>query len=128
MITDLYAPILLDKKNDTNNFSDIIRTYYTSNQYKNRTAEFIALTFEEPNLKNRKDFREYLFSVELLDNYLKNLEIARSVRDKIDHRVAAVYAFADYLYDNFCGKGFFLSNNKCHRIVKYCSKYNLDGS
>ena len=115
LVADLDGAILLSKKNDNNNFADLIREYYTTDQYKDRVTEFIKLTF--PNLKNKENFREEIFNIYSNDFYIKVLECKAGLRNPgsfmgcylpsdileqySDHQKAAVYVVSDYFSENF---------------------------
>ena len=115
LISDLDGPILLNKKNDNNNFYEIIKNYYMSQEYLNRVYNFVSLTF--PNLKNKdkEKFREEIFKIYNSDSLINILECKYGLRDGLlkciiardlkseytEHQKAAVYVFSDYLYENF---------------------------
>ena len=103
LIADLDAPIFLAKKNDKNTFADIIEKYYNNGEYKNRVRDFVKLTFPELNKNSDKnEFRKVVYDRYTKDSYLKILEIKYAVyKGYENHRFAAVYNFADYLYKNY---------------------------
>jgi hypothetical protein len=103
LIADLDAPIFLAKKNDKNTFADIIEKYYNNGEYKNRVRDFVKLTFPELNKNSDKnEFRKVIYDRYSKDSYLKILEIKYAVyKGYENHRFAAVYNFADYLYKNY---------------------------
>lgn len=103
LIADLDAPIFLAKKNDKNTFADIIEKYYNNGEYKNRVKDFVKLTFPELNKNSDKnEFRKVVYDRYSKDSYLKILEIKYAVyKGYENHRFAAVYNFADYLYKNY---------------------------
>ena len=103
LIADLDAPIFLAKKNDKNTFADIIEKYYNNGEYKNRVRDFVKLTFPELNKNSDKnEFRKVVYDRYSKDSYLKILEIKYAVyKGYENHRFAAVYNFADYLYKNY---------------------------
>jgi len=103
LIADLDAPIFLKKKNDQNTFADIIENYYKNGEYKNRVKDFVKLTFPELNENSDKnEFRKVVYDRYKKDSYLKILEMKYTVfRGYENHRFAAVYIFADYLYKNY---------------------------
>ena len=80
LIADLDGVILLYKKNDDNNFSDLMRHYYNSDEYKNRVTEFVKLTF--PGLNDTELFRETLFKIYSEDTFIKILECNAGLREK----------------------------------------------
>ena len=106
--------ILLYKKNDDNNFADLMRHYYNSDEYKNRVTEFVKLTF--PGLNDTELFRETLFKIYSEDTFIKILECNAGLREKgsfgcylpgnilekyADHQKAAVYVVSDYFSEYF---------------------------
>ena len=103
LIADLDGPIFLNKKNDQNTFADIIEKYYNEGEYMNRVRDFVKLTFPELNEKSNKDqFRKIIYDRYVKDTFLKILELKYAVHTGYDnHRFAAVYIFADYLYKNY---------------------------
>jgi hypothetical protein len=103
LIADLDGPIFLAKKNDKNTFADIIEKYYNNGEYKNRVRDFVKLTFPELNKNSDKnEFRKVVYDRYSKDSYLKILEIKYAVyKGYENHRFAAVYNFADYLYKNY---------------------------
>ena len=113
LISDLDAPVILNKKNNTNTFAEIIKNYYKSDEYKDRVKEFVKLTF--PKVE-KDDLRKQAFKRYDNDLYINILECKYGVResgllgcylpDNImtkyqNHQKAAVYAFADYLTSNY---------------------------
>ena len=116
LISDLDAPIILnEKKKDKNkSFADIIEDYYNEEKYLDRIKNFMKLTFpsidaESKSLDERKKiFREAIFDIYNNDFYIKALEISYELGDIIgvkseyaSHQKAAVYAFSDYLAENY---------------------------
>ena len=114
LIADLDGVILLYKKNDDNNFADLMRHYYNSDEYKNRVTEFVKLTF--PGLNDTELFRETLFKIYSEDIFIKILECNAGLREKgsfgcylpgnilekyADHQKAAVYVVSDYFSEYF---------------------------
>ena len=113
LIADLDGVILLYKKNDDNNFADLMRHYYNSDEYKNRVTEFVKLTF--PGLNDTELFRETLFKIYSEDTFIKVLECNAGLREKglgcyfpgdilekyADHQKAAVYVVSDYFSEYF---------------------------
>jgi hypothetical protein len=103
LIADLDGPIFLKKKNDQNTFADIIENYYNNGEYKNRVRNFVKLTFPELNENSdENEFRKVVYDRYFKDSYLRILEMKYAVYKGYDnHRFAAVYIFADYLYKNY---------------------------
>ena len=115
LVSDLDAPILLSKKNNNNNFAEIIKNYYNGNDYKNRINNFLKLTF--PKLKYLDKFRKTLYDIYYDDTYIRILECKDGFRDGKanclfnegikseykNHQKAAVYVFADYLSERCTG-------------------------
>ena len=112
-ISDLDAPIILNKKTDANNFANIIQEYYNGKDYLKRINNFVKLTF--PGLNDTNKFREEIFSKYSSNFYIKILECQDGIRDKtmtcylpgeiksqyVLHQKAAVYVVSDYLAENF---------------------------
>ena len=100
-VADLDAPVFLSKKNDDTTFTEIIENFYSTHEFKNREKEFVRLTFPTVTDRTDKDeFREIIFDRYYNDSFIKLLEIKYSVSSGYDnHRKAAIYVFADYLYD-----------------------------
>ena len=109
LISDLDAPVILSKKTDQNTFSEIIKSYYESDEYKSRVSNFKELTF--PNVSNA-NLRKEVFNRYSSDSYINILECKYGVRSSgllgcllpgsimtkyQNHQKAAAYAFADYL-------------------------------
>ena len=109
LIADLDAPIILLKKNNDNYFADLIQSYYSGDEWKMRIKNFVKTTF--PNV-NAKDLRNPVFERYDNDFYLNILECKFGLRKSsflgcyypgdlksefVNHRKAALYAFADYL-------------------------------
>jgi hypothetical protein len=115
-ISDLDGPILLNKKNDNNNFSDIIKNYYESDEYNNRINNFVKLTFPKLNNKSTKEnFRNELFNIYSNDMFIQVLECKKGIRESgffgcyfagdikseySENQKAAVYTVSDYLFEN----------------------------
>lgn len=113
LVSDLDAPILLSKKDDSNTFADIFTNYYNSKEYSERIYKFVSLTF--PELKSKDKFREYIFNVYNSDFYIKVLECKNGFRSSTlscvlpgdikseykEHQKAAVYVVSDYLSENY---------------------------
>ena len=72
VVSDLDAPILFKKKNDDNDFADIINDYYKSDEYSNRINNFVELTF--PSIKKKEEFRDLLFKIYSSNSFIKILE------------------------------------------------------
>ena len=144
LITDLDAPIILNKKNDNNYFSEIIKEYYNSNEYENRISNFVRLTFSKVDMGKKETFREYLLDLYNSDLLIRALEAQKGIRNKasskgssgeinflekyinyipkevkeeyILHQKAAVYVFADYIIENI--------KNKPKKNDKKCDIYD----
>ena len=116
LISDLDGPIILNLRNKNKNksFAKIINDYYNGNEYKNRTYNFILMVIPELLGRTNKNYREILFDDYSSNSYIKTLECKYELRNEMftclvpgsiksqyeNHEKAAVYAFADYLYDN----------------------------
>ena len=113
VVSDLDAPIIFKKKNDNNDFADIIKDYYNSKEYLNRINNFVELTF--PSIKRKEDFREQIFKIYSSDSFIKILECKDGIRSGvlnclipgeinsqyIDHQKAAVNVVSDYLSEKY---------------------------
>ena len=109
MISDLDAPILLQKKNDENYFANIIINYYTGEEYLNRVNNFLKITF--PKLHYLDQFRKHIFNIYNDDFYIGVLECKNGLRKEgigcvipsnikeeyKKNQKAAAYAFADQI-------------------------------
>ena len=110
-VSDLDAPILLKKKNDSSNFDNIIKTYYNSEEYLERVNNFVELTF--PSIKKKEEFKKKLFNVYNNDFYIRRLELKKGLRngnmlltgdikdEYANHQKAAVYVVSDYLSEQY---------------------------
>ena len=113
-ISDLDAPIILNKKKDNNYFSDLIIEYYNGKEYENRINNFVKLTF--PSITKKEDFSDEIFKVYSKDQYIKILECKYGLRNSgilgclspsdlkpeyTEHQKAAVFVVSDYLAKNY---------------------------
>ena len=113
LVSDLDAPVILNNKKDGVSFADIIKNYYESNEYKNRYANFVKLTFPD---STKDSLRNDAFNRYSKDSLINILECKYEVRDSgifgcvlpgsiftqyKNHQKAAVYAFADYLVSKY---------------------------
>ena len=94
LISDLDAPIILKKKNSSNSFHDIIKAYYTGNEWKNRVKNFVKITFPGANKNN---LRDVLYKRLMSDSWIKMFIGRKGLSGHKTHVQAAAYAFADYL-------------------------------
>ena len=117
LTSDLDGPILLDSKDDNNNFADIMKEYYCNKENnKNRVNKFVELTF--PNLIeqiNKETFRNEIYKIYNNDMLISILECKKGIRNGflscllagdikeqyIQQQKAAVYVVSDYLYENY---------------------------
>ena len=117
LIADLDATILLNQKNDDNNFADLMKEYYIKVQIEEeRVTQFVELSF--PSLIGQKDkelFRNVIFKVYTDDMFIKVLECKAGLRDPrltcyipepikeqyAPHQKAAVYVVSDYFFENY---------------------------
>ena len=117
LISDLDGPILLFNKTDYNNFTELIRKYYNSENNDNRINKFIELTF--PNLIGKEDnetFRKEIYKIYNNDVLIKTMECEKGLRDPglvgcytpseikkqyEENQKAAIYVFSDFLFDNY---------------------------
>lgn len=111
LISDLDAPIILEKKKDNNTFANIIEEYYKGDEWKSRVPKFVKLTF--PTVTDKTQLRQVVFDRYNKDGYIQILECQYGIRvagrilgcysphaviaQYKNHQKAAVYAFADYL-------------------------------
>ena len=111
LITDLDAPIILEKKKDDTTFANIIEEYYKGDEWKNRVPKFVKLTF--PTATDKTKLRQVIFDRYNKDEYIQILECRYGLRVEgrilgcysphavyakyKNHQKAAIYAFADYL-------------------------------
>ena len=104
-------------------------------------------------METKDKFRNYLFKIYDSDIYLHRLEAKEDVgirngsiilpgkvlEEYVLHRQAAVFTFADYIYDNTKKKPdkkdkncdivkYILVDFKCYKKIEYCDKYNSDGT
>ena len=114
-VSDLDAPIILEKKSNKNDFSDIIIDYYNNKEFENRINKFVKITF--PSISKKGEFRNIIFKIYSTDAYIKILECKDGIREGtaacilagdikpqyIEHQKAAVYVFSDYLENNYSG-------------------------
>ena len=115
LISDLDAPILLQKKNEDNYFADIIQNYYSGEEYLNRVNKFLKITF--PKIQYLDKFRKNILTIYSGDTYIRVLECKEGLRKGLgscaltfdvyseyeNKQKAAVYAFADYLSERCTG-------------------------
>jgi len=104
LISDLDTPIILKKKSETNIFADIIENYYNKGEYKNRVNDFVKLIFPQLDKNSDKNmYRRAVYGRYWTDSHLKMVEMKYSLYNSgyENHRLAAIYTFADYLYKNY---------------------------
>ncbi len=111
LISDLDAPIILKKKEDSVTFADIIEKYYKGNEWKSRISNFVKLTF--PTVTDKTQLRQVIYNRYNKDTYINILECKYGIRaggnflgcyspkgviaKYKNHQKAAAYAFSDYL-------------------------------
>ena len=113
LVSDLDAPIILNNKKDGVSFADTIKSYYESNEYKNRYSNFVKLTFPD---STKDSLRNDAFNRYSKDSLINILECKYGVRSNgvfgcylpgsiltqyKNHQKAAIYAFADYLVSKY---------------------------
>lgn len=113
LVSDLDAPVILNNKIDGVSFADTIKSYYETNEYKNRYTNFVKLTFPD---STKDSLRNDAFNRYSKDSLINILECKYGVRDSgvfgcylpgsiltqyKNHQKAAVYAFADYLLSKY---------------------------
>jgi len=113
LVSDLDAPVILNNKKDSVSFADTIKSYYETNEYKNRYTNFVKLTFPD---STKDSLRNDAFNRYSKDSLINILECKYGVRDSgvfgcylpgsiltqyKNHQKAAVYAFADYLLSKY---------------------------
>ena len=112
---DIDAPLILRKKKLGATFAATLQNYYANGEYKAKIRNFISLTF--PEVKSKEELREAVFNKYGNDAFIKILECKYGLRaggsilkcyspkdllpQFVNHQKAAVYAFADYLSDNY---------------------------
>ena len=117
LVSDLDGAILLYNKNDDNNFADLIKKYYNSNEYKDRVNKFVELTFPDlVNIVDKQTFRDEIFKIYTANMYIKILECNAGLRDEglikcfspsgikeqyVENQKAAVYVVSDYFFENY---------------------------
>jgi hypothetical protein len=113
LVSDLDAPVILNNKKDSVSFADTIKSYYETNEYKNRYTNFVKLTFPD---STKDSLRNDAFNRYSKDSLINILECKYGVRDSgvfgcylpgsiltqyKNHQKAAVYAFADCLLSKY---------------------------
>ena len=112
---DIDAPLILRKKKLGATFAATLQNYYANGEYKAKIRNFVSLTF--PEVKSKEELREAVFNKYGNDAFIKILECKYGLRaggsilkcyspkdllpQFVNHQKAAVYAFADYLSDNY---------------------------
>ena len=112
---DLDAPIILNKKK-SKTFADTIKDFYAAGNYKTKVRDFMKYSFPDFDFNDKSNIRQFILDKYSADVYIKILECKYGLRNPggffkcyvpndlipqyINHRLAAVYAFADYLADN----------------------------
>ena len=115
-ISDLDAPIILNKKSNNNQkyFSELIKEYYNSKEYEKRINNFVRLTF--PSINKKEDFNNMIFNQYSKDTFIKILECKYGMRNNgligcyipgdlkteyTEHQKAAVFAVSEFLANNY---------------------------
>jgi len=112
---DIDAPLILRKKKLGATFAATLQNYYANGEYKAKIRNFVSLTF--PEVKSKEELREAVYNKYGNDAFIKILECKYGLRaggsilkcyspkdllpQFVNHQKAAVYAFADYLSDNY---------------------------
>ena len=112
---DIDAPLILRKKKLGATFAATLQNYYANGEYMAKIRNFVSLTF--PEEKSKEELREAVFNKYGNDALIKILECKYGLRaggsilkcyspkdllpQFVNHQKAAVYAFADYLSDNY---------------------------
>ena len=112
---DIDAPLILRKKKLGATFATTLQNYYANGEYMAKIRNFVSLTF--PEVKSKEELRETVFNKYGNDAFIKILECKYGLRaggsilkcyspkdllpQFVNHQKAAVYAFADYLSDNY---------------------------
>ena len=112
---DIDAPLILRKKKLGATFAATLQNYYANGEYMAKIRNFVSLTF--PEVKSKEELREAVFNKYGNDAFIKILECKYGLRaggsilkcyspkdllpQFVNHQKAAVYAFADYLSDNY---------------------------
>ena len=109
---DIDAPIILKRKKTSQTFSDTIRAFYENGDYKFKIRDFVKIIF--PELTDKTKIREFLEENYSDQYFIPILECKYGLRSGsfkcyipgdmlpqyVNHRKAAIYAFADYLAEN----------------------------
>ena len=112
---DIDAPIILKRKKQSVTFSATIRNFYENGDYKTKIRNFVDIIF--PELNNKENMRQVVYDKYNKDGFIHILECKYGLRAPgsilkcyspkeilpqfVNHQKAAVYAFADYLKDNY---------------------------
>ena len=112
---DIDAPLILRKKKLGATFAATLQNYYANGEYMAKIRNFVSLTF--PEVKSKEELREAVYNKYGNDAFIKILECKYGLRaggsilkcyspkdllpQFVNHQKAAVYAFADYLSDNY---------------------------
>jgi len=112
---DIDAPIILSRKRQATTFATTIQNFYQNGDYKTKIRDFINIIF--PNLENKENTRQIVYDKYNTDSFIKILECKYGLRAAssllkcyspkdilpqfVNHQKAAVYAFADYLNENY---------------------------
>ena len=113
--SDLDAPIILKRKKSSATFAETIQHFYDVGEYKNKIKDFVNIIF--PGLTDKSKFRSVIYEKYNADTLINILECKYGLREGgsflkcyspngllpqyVNHQKAAVYAFADYLSENY---------------------------
>ena len=118
LISDLDAPIILEKVKKTNkSFASVITEYYENEKFthSSRIKEFISLTFPDVKEITKSNLRNAVYNSYSKNSLIKILECTYGFRSKAiscklfpgdllsqfkNHPQAVCNAFADYLFNN----------------------------
>ena len=118
LISDLDAPIILEKVKKTNkSFASVITEYYENEKltHSSRIKEFISLTFPDVKEITKSNLRNAVYNSYSKNSLIKILECTYGFRSKAiscklfpgdllsqfkNHPQAVCNAFADYLFNN----------------------------
>ena len=112
---DIDAPIILKRKKQSATFAANIKTFYENGDYKTKIRNFVDIIF--PELTNIENIRQVVYDKYNNDGFIQILECKYGLRaggsilkcyspkdllpQFVNHQKAAVYAFADYLKENY---------------------------
>ena len=107
--------VSLKRKKQSATFAANIKTFYENGDYKTKIRNFVDIIF--PELTNIENIRQVVYDKYNNDGFIQILECKYGLRaggsilkcyspkdllpQFVNHQKAAVYAFADYLKENY---------------------------